>query len=128
MFGIYVVTPTDANILRIAEDFGYTAQPLQKVKTLQEIKDFRKQQSGLFKSSENKNYNPYLYRGCFVITTSPYKNQNLLQETGLLNVCTQPTSIDLEFLVRESHFIDLLQPEAFLHYFVQQKNVSEYVV
>eukprot|EP00703_Trepomonas_sp_PC1_P004565 JAP92041.1 Sec1 family protein [Trepomonas sp. PC1] len=111
MFAIYVVSPADASIKRVAEDFGYDEQPpIQKVKTLQEIKEKRKQASGCFKGDSG--YNPYSYRGCFVVTTSAL-DSNVMEHTGLTNVCPSTKSLNMEFVVQESHFVSLLQPDAF---------------
>ncbi|CAL6113981.1 Sec1_family protein [Hexamita inflata] len=115
MFAIYAFVPTTQNVNRIAMDFGFV-DGKTKVQTVAEIKQIRQDEKCCVPT--NRFYNPYNYRGLFLLPTKDF-NEQILIDTGLINLTgkTKYNSMNMSFIVRESHFIDLQEPDSFKNLF-----------
>ena len=112
MLAVYVFSPSEENIERIAQDFGYSKQQNKLVESMTSVQKKRTEEKCCIPT--DRFYNPYSYRGLFLLPLSPIEN-TMLEQTGLVNILGTPkfTPLNVDYIVRSRNMIDFSCKDAF---------------
>ncbi|KAH0570009.1 Sec1 family protein [Spironucleus salmonicida] len=96
-FAIYFLIPTPENVNLIAQDFGGAP-----ILSLTEVIKIRQQEKCCVRN--NKQFNPYSYRGSFIAFTSDYEHiSQQIKKVNLQEISSRPEILSIDFTVRNRY-------------------------